>query len=202
MRFPKREPEIVRLAQDLITGLRTHPEAFPNSPVSADELQAALEKYNGSRDAAIALHAQATQGTVVKDEDQVAVVDLMKTAIRHAENLAPGDDGKLQLIGWGARRNRSPNDLPGQVGNLRVLREGKDWILLDWDEPGNGGSISAYQVQRRRRDGDGAWINVGMAVESEMLLTGQESGVEFEYQVAARNKSGEGAPSNIVRAVL
>lgn len=202
MRFPKREPEIVRLAQDLITGLRTHPEAFPNSPVSADELETALVKYNGSRDAAIVLHAQSAQATVVKDEDLVTMVDDMKTAIRHAENLSAGEDGKLQLIGWGARRSRSPNDLPGQVGNLRVLREGKDWILLDWDEPGNGGSISAYQVQRRRRDGDGAWINVGMAVESEMLLPGQESGVAFEFQVTARNKSGEGAPSNIVRAVL
>ena len=202
MKFPKREPEITRLAQDLITGLRTHPEAFPNPPVSADQLDEALSKYNGSRDAAIVLHAQATQGTTAKDEDLVAVVDLMKTAIRHAENLAPGDDGKLQLLGWGARRNRSPNDGPGQVGNLRVLREGKDWILLDWDEPVNGGTISAYQIQRRRRDGDGAWVNVGMAVESEVLLPGQESGVEFEYQVTARNKAGEGPPSNIVRAVL
>jgi len=202
MKFPKREPEIARLAQDLITGLRTHTEAFPNPPVSADQLEEALAQYNRSRDAAIVLHAQATQGTTAKDEDLVAVVDLMKTTIRHAENLATGDDGKLQLLGWGGRRGRTPNDSPGQVGNLRVLREGKDWILLDWDEPANGGTISAYQLQRRRRDGDGAWTNVGMAVESEILLTGQESGVEFEYQVTARNKAGEGPPSNIVRAVL
>ena len=202
MKFPKREPEIARLAQDLITGLRTHTEAFPSSPVSAEQLEEALAKYNSSRDTAIVLHAQATQGTTAKDEDLVAVVDLMKTAIRHAENLAAGDDGKLQLVGWGGRRSRSSNEAPGQVGNLRVLREGKDWILLDWDEPVAGGSVSAYQVQRRRRDGDGAWSNAGMAVESEIMLTGQESGVEFEYQVAARNKAGEGPPSNIVRAVL
>ncbi|HWP37565.1 MAG TPA: fibronectin type III domain-containing protein [Gemmatimonadales bacterium] len=202
MRFPKREPDIARLAQDLVAGLRGHPEAFPNSPVSADELEAALTKYNGSREAAIVLHAQAAKGTAAKDEDLVAMVDLMKTAIRHAENLADGDAGTLQLIGWGARRSRSPNEVPGQVLNLRVLREGKDWILLDWDEAANGGTISAYQIQRRRRDGDGAWTNVGMAVDSEVLLTGQESGVEFEYQVTARNKTGEGPPSNIVRAVL
>jgi hypothetical protein len=170
MRFPKREPEIARLAQDLITGLRTHPDAFPNPPVSADELEAALAKYNRSRDAAIVLHAQATQGTAAKDEDLLAVVDLMKTAIRHAENLASGDDGKLQLVGWGARRSWSPNDVLGQVGHLRVVREGKDWILLDWEEPVNGGTIAAYQIQRRRRDGDGAWVNVGMALESDVVL--------------------------------
>lgn len=202
MKFPKREPEIARLAQDLITGLKTHTEAFPNSPVSADEVEAALAKYNKSRDSAMVLHAQATQGTAAKDEDMVAMVDLMKTAIRHAENLAAGDDGKLQLIGWGGRRNRTPNDIPGQPGRLQVVREGKDWILLDWEEPVNGGVISAYQIHRRRRDGDGAWTNVGMAVESEILLTGQESSVEFEYHVTARNKAGDGPPSNIVRAVL
>ena len=41
-----------------------------------------------------------------------------------------------------------------------------------------------------------------MAVESEIMLNGQESGVEVEYRVIARNKAGEGPPSNIVRAVL
>ena len=37
---------------------------------------------------------------------------------------------------------------------------------------------------------------------SEVLLNGQEPGVEFEYHVIAVNKAGEGRPSNIVRAVL
>jgi hypothetical protein len=126
----------------------------------------------------------------------------MKMAIRHVENLARGDDAKLQLVGWGARRKPVNNDLPGQVGNLRILRDGKDWIELDWEEPADGGTISTYQAQRRRRDGDGTWINVGTAMRSHILLPGQESGVEFEYQVVAQNKAGEGPPSNIVRAVL
>jgi hypothetical protein len=41
-----------------------------------------------------------------------------------------------------------------------------------------------------------------MAMESEVMLNGQEAGVEFEYRVIAVNKAGEGLPSNIVRAVL
>lgn len=51
-------------------------------------------------------------------------------------------------------------------------------------------------------DGGGDWADVGMAVDSEITLNGQEPGVEFEYRVIAVNKAGEGPASNIVRAVL
>ena len=202
MRFPHREAEILRLAQDIVAGLKTHTEVFPNPPVSPEELEKALAKCNTTREAAIVAQAQSSQGITAKDEAMDEMVDLMKTDIRYAENTERGDDDTLQLIGWGGRRGRSPNDVPGQVRTLEVVREGKDWIYLDWKEPTDGGPVPAYQIQRRRRDGDGAWINVGMAVESEATLNDQESGVEFEFQVVARNKSGEGPPSNIVRAVL
>ncbi|NIM51467.1 MAG: hypothetical protein GTN78_04335 [Gemmatimonadales bacterium] len=39
-------------------------------------------------------------------------------------------------------------------------------------------------------------------VDSEVLLSDQKPGIEFEYQVIAVNKAGGGSPSNIVRAVL
>ena len=44
--------------------------------------------------------------------------------------------------------------------------------------------------------------DVGMAIESEITLTNQERGKEWEYRVIAVNKSGEGQPSNTVMAVL
>lgn len=82
-----------------------------------------------------------------------------------------------------------------------VLREGKDWLFLDWKEPVDGGQPAAYKVQRRT-PGASDWIDVGTAVESEITLNGQESGVEFEYRVIAVNKAGEGPASNVARAVL
>ena len=41
-----------------------------------------------------------------------------------------------------------------------------------------------------------------MAMESEITLTGQARGKEWEYRVIAVNKAGEGEPSNTVMAVL
>ena len=41
-----------------------------------------------------------------------------------------------------------------------------------------------------------------MAVESEITLTNEERGKDWEYRVVAVNKVGEGEPSNTVMAVL
>lgn len=95
-------------------------------------------------------------------------MDLLKTNIRYAENTAHDEDGKLQLIGWGARRGRTANDIPGQVRALELIREGKDWVFLDWKEPSGGGQVAAYKIQRRKRDG-GEWTDAGMAVEMTTL---------------------------------
>lgn len=199
--FPKRESDIARLAHDLATGLAAHPEDFPAPPVAPDEIQQSLTAYNGAREAAIQASAMAQQGTAAKDVALTELVDKMKMNLRYAENISRGQDGKLELLGWGAPRRGTPHDLPGQVRTLELIREGADWVFLDWKEPADGGQVAAYRIQRRRRDG-GPWTDVGMAIESEVLLNGQEAGVEFEYHVIAVNRAGEGRPSNIVRAVL
>jgi hypothetical protein len=199
--FPLREADIVALAHDIATGLTAHPELFPAPPHSPDEIRDALSAVAAAHDAAVLATAQARQGTAAKDEAVATLVDLMKTDLRYAESTTRNDDGKLQLLGWGAPRNRTPTGLPGQVRTLEVLREGKGWLFLDWKEPADGGRPAAYKVQRRT-PGTSDWIDVGMAVESEITLNGQDPGIEFEYRVIAVNRAGEGPASNIARAVL
>lgn len=200
-RFPYREAEITTLAQDLIAGLTARTQDFPAPPVAPAELQTALAEYVAARETAIVGSAAAAQGTAAKDDAMQSLVDLMKADLRYAENVTRFDDGKLQLLGWGGRRSRTANDVPGQARMLEVLREGDGWLFLDWKEPVDGGKVAAYKVQRRRRE-DGPWVDAGMAIDSEITLNHQEKGVEFEYHVIAVNKAGEGPPSNIVRAVL
>ena len=199
--FPEREADIARLAHDLAKGFASHPDDFPGAPFGPEEIEQTLAEYNAAREAAIRASATSKQATAAKNQALTSLVDKMKMSLRHAENVARDDNGKLQLLGWGAARRGTPNDVPGQVRTLEVIREGPDWVFLDWKEPADGGQVAAYRIQRRRRDG-GTWMDAGMAVESEVLLSGQEPGVEFEYHVMAVNKAGEGRPSNIVRAVL
>ena len=58
-----------------------------------------------------------------------------------------------------------------------------------------------YKIQRRERP-DGFWTDIGMSIESETTLSGQNRGTEWEFRVIAVNKAGEGQPSNTVMAVL
>jgi hypothetical protein len=203
MNFPTRELEIVRLAQDVSKGFRDNPETFPAPPAGPDAIDQALADYNAARDGAIASQASRAKGTALKRETLRALTRLVRANVRYAESLANGDGATLQLVGWGARRSPTPNGLegPGQVITLEVRQEGSSWVTLGWREPFDGGAVSAYRVQRRKRDG-GEWMDVGTSVETAVTLSDQEAGVEFEYRVIALNKAGEGPPSNGVRAVL
>lgn len=203
MRFPYREPDILRLAHDIAAGLAAHAETFPTPPYAAEDFEKAFGEHDTNREAQIMSRATAMQATAAKDESLGTIADMAKSVLRYAENHTRGEDGKLQLLGWGGRRDRtlSVTEPPGQPRTLEVMREGPNWVFLDWKEPMEGGQVSAYRVQRRRREG-GEWTDVGMSVESEVVLNGQDAGVECEYRVIAVNKAGEGPVSNIVRVVL
>lgn len=203
MQYPTREADILRLASDIAAGLAAHPDAFPATPFSHEDFETALAAHDRNRERTIVTRASAAQSTETKDRSLAKIQDMSKSVIRYAENSTRGDDGKLQLIGWGARRSRNATILepPGQVRTLEAVREGKDWVFLDWKEPADGGEVAAYRIQRRQRDG-GDWTDVGMSVESEVTLDGQDTGIEYEYRVIAANKAGEGPASNIVRVVL
>jgi hypothetical protein len=176
MRFPYREPDILRLANDIAAGLAANTEVFPAPPYSPEDFETALGTHDGNREAQIMSRAGAMQATAAKDESLGAIADMSKSVLRYAENHTRANDGKLQLLGWGGRRSRT-----------QTVTE--------------GGQVAAYKVQRRKREG-GDWADVGMSVDSEITLNGQDTGVEYEYRVIAVNSAGEGPASNIVRAVL
>jgi hypothetical protein len=87
------------------------------------------------------------------------------------------------------------------VRSLEVAVEGDGWVMLDWKAPVSGGSVAAYRVKSRTQD-KRSWSDVGMSVETEVLLSNQKRGVELLYHVVAVNKTGEGKPTNTVSVVL
>jgi hypothetical protein len=200
-RFPLKEAEILALANDMATGLGANAAVYPAPPVAPVDLQSRMGAYITARDAAVAAAAAAEQATAAKDEVLQALTDDMKADLRYAENTVNYDDDQLKLLGWGGRKAKTSLEAPGQTRSLEVPREGEGWVFLDWKEPVDGGAVAAYKIQRRLRP-DGPWSDAGMAVESEITLTNQERGKEWEYRVLAVNKAGEGQPSNTVMAVL
>ncbi len=201
MRFPNTEGEIGKLAQFMISGLRSQEEIFPTPPVAPNDLQSRLDDYVSAREAAAKASGLAASSYTVKDEALDELVADMKTVVRYAENTTEFDDGMLKTIGWGGRASKSSLLAPGQVGSVTAPREGPGWLLLEWKQPPDGGKVSAYRIQRRRHTEE-VWDEAGMSVEPQALLSGQERGVPLVYHVIAVNKAGEGEPSNIVTTVL
>ena len=76
------------------------------------------------------------------------------------------------------------------------------WIddKIRWYES-DGGKVAVHEIERRQRP-SGPWTDAGMAIESEITLSAQERGKEWEYRVIAVNKARPGTPTNTVMVVL
>ena len=200
-RFPQAEPDIAALALLIMHGLTTYTEDFPTPPVPPEELQEKLDAYNTALKAAVTAQSAAREHYAVKDDALEELTDGMKANLRYAEIAVRDEPEKLRRVGWADRRPASTLRAPGEVRDIGLLGEGEGWVVLDWKAPVDGGDIAAYSVQRRRRP-DGSWEDVATSVDTKVLVSGQERGVEFEFRVVGVNKAGTGKPSGVVTAVL
>ncbi len=200
-RFPDREADVASLAKRLISGLRENTEDFPSPPHGAEELEAILDAYEVSYDAAVLAQGAATEAVDVKGEALQTLTERMKVVLRYAEDAVKFDRGKLKNLGWNGRKTRSELEVPGQASTLEAKREGPAWVLLEWKKPVDGGRVAAYHVQMLR-DGEKEWEDVTTCFERMTVLTDQERGVELEYRIVSANKAGRGVPSNAVKVVL
>ena len=200
-RFPRTEPEIVALAEAMITGLTANAALYPAPPVAVLDLTTAKTTYITALNAAIAAAAAAEAATTAKDETLEDLTDAMKSDIRYAENTVDYDDDQLKLIGWAGRKAPTPLQAPGQARLLEAPRQGDGWVFLDWKAPADGGVPSAYKVMRRQRPA-GAWAETATAVITEITLVEQPKATELEYRIIAVNKAGEGEPSNTEMVVM
>ncbi len=199
--FPKREAEILELAQHIISGLTASAADFPAPPVSIADLQAALDLTRDGIDTAVAARGASEIATANKSTLLLTLIAKMRANLRYAEDAVGYNDAKLTGLGWAGKALRSAQETPGQPGTLEAPQQGEGWISLDWEAPTDGGKARSYRIERRERPG-GVWTITDMSFESQVTLSNQDRGKEWEYRVIAANKAGEGMPSNTVVAVL
>ena len=199
--FPTSEAEIVALALSIKQGLLDNPAVFPDSPVSAATLGLQIGSYQTAKSQQVNAEAALKMVVTVKNGTVETLVGLMRQILRYAENATNYNDAQLALLGWGGPAAPVPLAPPGQPRLLEAPRQGEGWIFLDWKAPTEGGAAAVYKIERRLRP-DGAWLNVGLAMETEATLTAQDRNKEWEYRVTAVNKAGDSLPSNTVMAVL
>jgi len=200
-RFPKKEAEIIQLAQHLLCGLYANRSIYPIPPVHPGSIRTKSVIYLTCQNNCIAAHAALEEAVTAKDEALEDLIEAVKSNIRYAENTVNYDDDKLKLIGWAGKKAKTPLAPPCQARLLEASKQGKGWVFLDWKAPADGGKSAAYKVQRRNRP-SGPWADIATAILSEITLVDQPERKELEYRVVAVNKAGEGQPSNTVMVVL
>src|SRR5579872_1823241 len=137
-KFPTRAADKLRLIDDLVAGMRSNPELFKGCPVTADSLKGAAAKVRAADARKIEAKAEGLSATAQRRQAGQEMDALMKQTIRHAENLAQGNAGKLQSVGWSAPRPRGrprTGRAPGQAQLLEIVEEGRDWVSLRWQAP-------------------------------------------------------------------
>ena len=200
-RFPKKEAEIVALAEQLWRGLWVNRPTYQRPPVHPILILIHSLQYRNRREFAIAKQAAAETAIAVKNYALDDLIEALKSNIRYAENTVNYDDDKLKLIGWAGKKAPTALQPPGQARLLEAPRQGDGWVFLDWKAPIDGGAPNAYKVMRRERPA-GAWKDVATAVITEATLVEQPKTKELEYRIIAVNKAGDGEPSNTAMVVL
>ena len=203
--FPRREPDVVALADAMIAGYQQNPAVFPHADLVA--LQGERATYQTAKNAQLDADAKAQLATEAKDGVLTTLEDLMKVQLRQSEVDVADDQEKLSLIGWGPKAPAQPSNPPGQPRNLDPVIQGPGTLFLDWKAPapGPGGRVRTYLIERREQVSGGAfneWHQVGVALDSELSLTEQPRNVQLEYRIIAVNNGGNSVPSYTAEVVL
>jgi hypothetical protein len=205
-KFPKREADILALANAMEAGYIAHLADFPSNEWALLKIKRLL--YTNASNAQTEALAAAQVATDDKNLKLADLEEKMRDELKKSEVDVGSDSEKLEYIGWGPKAPPSPAEPPGQPRNLDAAVQGAGTIVLDWKAParGSGGSVRTYVIERRDQPAGGGefreWAQVGIAIESESTLMNQPPGVQLEYRLRAVNTGGESVPSNTVAVVL
>ncbi len=204
--FPKAEPDVVVLANAMVAGYGVHAADFPSADVPG--LTAALSAYSFVKNAQTDAMAAAQVATESKNVNVDALEDVMRDELKKSEVDVGADSEKLEYIGWGPKAPPTAAVTPGQPRSLEALMQGPGSLLLDWKGParGSGGTVRTYVVERREQPAGGGefgeWAQIGIALDTETMMTSQPRGPQLEYRIKAVNVGGQSIPSNTAAVVL
>jgi len=196
-RVPRKEAELVSLANVIISGLKANPDIFSKSPLDYKQLKDIADKFNASNNNAAQKKADYMASLLIKKEDfkffHKSVLDVVNYCVRIAKK------DKTILAKLGLKPNKEKlQELPGQCLDLTVLKQEIGSVTLKWKRP-KGGNLKGYVIQRKESDASlDAWENVWTEMTKQATIKKQPKGKIFDYRVLAMNKKGLGASSNIV----
>lgn len=203
--FPKREADILALANEMLAGYTAHPARFPHADAYA--LENARNDYTNQVVVQNCFVSDARIATEAKEDAFDDLVAEMKRQLKRSEVDTKDNPTALTLIGWDAKADSKAVRKPGQPRHLEATQQGPGTVYLDWKAPvpGKGGAVRSYIVLRREQPQGHLftdWFQAGLALETESTLANQPRFIQLEYRIIAVNASGVSVPSNVATVVL
>ncbi len=214
--FPKREADILALANQMLAGYTAHPAIFPHADAYA--LENARNDYTNQVVVQDCFVSAARIATDAKEDAYDDLVAEMKQQLKRSEVDTHDNPTALTLIGWDAQAASNAVRKPGQPRHLEATQQGPGTVTLDWKPPLSSsirnphsairnrfGAVRSYIVLRREQPAGQPftdWFQAGLALETEITLTNQPRFIQLEYRIIAINASGVSTPSNVATVVL
>src|SRR5438093_11021700 len=147
--FPIRETEIIALAELAADGFGKMTQDCPAPPVPVADMGARIADYKTALQATTEADMVSQQHHAEKDKALTQIKDGLRANLAYATITARREPGKLAGLGWGPKRDKTPLAAPGEVRNIAMGKQGDGWLILSWEQPGDGGWRAAYQIQRQ-----------------------------------------------------
>ncbi|MBN2843061.1 MAG: hypothetical protein JXM68_08220 [Sedimentisphaerales bacterium] len=204
MKFPSKEQDVIKLANEMVAGYKAYATDFPS--VTVTTLEDTLEAYNVALAALNAAKTTYELALQAKNLELESLRHVMKDDIKLSEADTSAEPEKLVEIGWGPRPTPVNPQIPGQVLNLRASYQQEGIVTLEWNKPRSGGAIRNYVLYRTTNNPSGGmnpWSMVDFFYDTLAELTDQPTGTKLYYMVRGSNIWGMSqTESNIVPVVL
>jgi hypothetical protein len=200
--FPKSEPQIMALANRMLSGYSLHAADFPN--VSSRNLFSARATYMTARKIAKDARSKLRIATKAKNEMLLELINIMKTSLQKAGVDVSVNPEKLKLIGWEPKTAYQQAQIPGQPADLVAIHKQDGIVDLNWKKPADGRIVYNYIIERRCLDTNQPdnWTLETISYDCWINLPNHPKGIKLEYRVRASNLAGQSLPSNTVTMTL
>lgn len=184
-------PEKIAKAEQIVTGMTTNLARFHTPSPTLAAITAAANDLKTASDEVLAVRQLAKEKTVVQNQKEDALDQLLTQCAGYVESVAGNDEQLILSVGMDVRAaavvNTAPPAQPQALTATAGDRDGE--IDLSWDSVDTARS---YVIEKSPDPSTSTtWTHAGVCTRSTFTLQGLTSGTRYWFRVGAVNNNGQ-----------